>query len=503
MRCAGAPLTGLVAARGPPSRLRRRYADAPAGALFMRLKSRDVIVYRVRALDPPPAARCPKVVAKVVHKMTRDYRTGRQSEHLHMSDAEFNRRMGAVADAFGLDWLSAGDAALQALWQRKDGFAVNQLCLLGDAIAGFSVIDPKWVQDHVGKLKDADANSRRGSMFELLGGNLFRHVPQLIVPTKRNNPGYDFLLTVPDGATADLSLKGYGTSYHEAMFRDEAAKTEQALFGMLRERGSVGAVLLAVAKAYPGTTDWEVLRTSLGNLQIDQAVPRGIWSVKLGSLPRDFAPYSPHHLSHQVFFAAPFHKNESKNLSDKFDEAFANAERHAAEMSDHVRIVLMRVPETISLHTCDRWAKVYLADNPASPIDGIYLYQLAIVEQPSDQSVIGHALCISETRRFAQWRAPPGQPRRGFSLNLAVGTGTPPSGLQLLGGATPQTVEEAYHYQRGDYYRLYAVDPNKPTNVQIRNLASGIFQHAVLQSPEGHMSLAGIFPPLKDIALFD
>jgi hypothetical protein len=64
-------------------------------------------------------------------------------------------------------------------------------------------------------------------------------------------------------------------------------------------------------------------------------------------------------------------------------------------------------------------------------------------------------------------------------------------------------VEEAYHYQRGYYYRLYAVDPNKPTNVLIRNLASGIFQHAVLQSPEGHMSLAGIFPPLKDIALFD
>ena len=26
------------------------------------------------------------------------------------------------------------------------------------------------------------------------------------MPTRRDNPGYDFLLTMPDGATADLSL---------------------------------------------------------------------------------------------------------------------------------------------------------------------------------------------------------------------------------------------------------------------------------------------------------
>ncbi len=420
-----------------------------------------------------------------------------------MPDAEFNRRMGAVADAFGLDWLKKGDAAIQKLWQRKDGSAVNQLCLLGDAIAGFKTDSAKWVQEHVKALKGADANDRRGSMFELLGGNLFRHAPQVIVPTKRSNPGYDFLLTMPDGSTADLSLKGYGTSYHEAMFRQEAAKTEQALLSILKERNAVGAVLMAIASAYPATTHWEALRGSLADLQLDQAVPRGIWSVKLASLPHDFAPYSPHHLSHQVFFASPFHQNESKNLSDKFDGAFANAEKHAVDNPNGVRVVLMRVPESISLHACDRWAKAYLTDNPASPIDGIYLYQLAIVEQPNDQNVMGHALCVSETPRFAQWRSPPGQPHRGFSLNLAVGAAIPPSRLLLLGGTTAQTMEEAYHYQRGDYYRLYTVDPNEPTDVLIRNPASGIFQHAVLQSRDGHISLGGIFPPLKDITLFD
>jgi hypothetical protein len=420
-----------------------------------------------------------------------------------MSDEEFNRRMGAVADAFGLDWLSSGDAALQALWKRKDGFAVNELCLLGDAIAGFNEIDPKWVQDHVEKLKGTDANGRRGSMFELLGGNLFRHAPQSIVPTRRNNPGYDFLVAMRDGATADLSLKSYGTSYHEATFREEAAKSERALLSLLRERGSVGAVLMALANTYPSSTGWDALRTSLGSLPTDDAVPRGIWSVKLGSLPQDFAPYSPHHLSHQVFFAAPFHQNESKNLSDKFDGAFANAQKHAVETPNNVRIVLMRVPETISLHTCDRWVKAYLANNPASPIDGVYLYQLTVVEQPDDRSVMGHALCVSETPRFAECRAPPCGARRGFALNLAVGTGIPPSRLQLVGGPMPLNMEEAYHYQRGDLFRLYTFDPDKPTSVLIRNLASGIFQHAVLQSPDGHSALGGHFPPLKDITLFD
>lgn len=435
--------------------------------------------------------------------MTQNYRIGRQSEQLNMPDEEFNRRLGAVADAFGLDWLARGNAALQALWQRKDGAAVNELCLLGDAIAGFNEIDPKWVQDHIEKLKSADANSRRGSMFELLGGNLFRHAPQSIVPTKRNNPGYDFLLTMPDGATADLSLKSYGTSYHEGLFREEAAKSEQAFLDVLRDRGSVGAVLMALANAYPSSADWNTLRASLGNLLTDQALTQGIWSVKLGSLPSELAPYSPHHLSYQVFFAAPFHQNESKNLSDKFDSAFANAKKHAVETPNSIRIVLMRVPEAISLQTCDRWAKAYLADNLASPIDGIYLYQLAVVEQPNGRSVMGHALCVSETPRLAQWRAPSGGPQRGFALNLAVGTGIQPSRLQLVGGPVPLNFDDVYHYQRGDLFRHYPFDPNNPTNVLIRNLASGIFQHAVLQSPDGHITLGGHFPPLKDIRLFD
>jgi len=182
--------------------------------------------------------------------MTIDFKAGRQHAHLQMSDAEFNRRLGAVATAFGEDWLASGKEALPKLWQRKDGFAVNQLCLLGDAIAGLNSIDRKWVDEHVRKIKGRDANERRGSIFELLGANLFRQPPQGVTPTKSNNPGYDLVLKLRDSAIADISLKSYGTSVHETSFRLQAARTEEAAKALWSER-CAGGVLFAVVPILP------------------------------------------------------------------------------------------------------------------------------------------------------------------------------------------------------------------------------------------------------------
>ena len=187
--------------------------------------------------------------------MTSKYKAGRQSAHLNMSDEEFDRRLSAIADAFGADWLNAGTHPLQALWQRKDGFAVNQLCLLGDAIAGLGAINARWVEKHVEKIKGLDANERRGSMFELLGANLFRHEPQRVIPKQGGNPGYDFSLILPDGGAADLSLKGYGTSAHEANFRGEAAEAKEVFIRLLREKEASGGVLTAIANTYPSRAD--------------------------------------------------------------------------------------------------------------------------------------------------------------------------------------------------------------------------------------------------------
>jgi hypothetical protein len=435
--------------------------------------------------------------------MATDYKAGRQTIHLKMSDDELDRRLGAVADAFGSEWLSAANGhPLQALWQRQDGFAVSQLCILGHALAGLDPIDPRWVKEHVDKIKANEVNERRGSMFELLGTALFLKPPQTIKPTKRSNPGYDAILTLPDQATVDVSLKSYGTSTHEMEFRTQAEQAQEEFTSLLQSRNSVGGVLLVFANTFPSAQDWGRLRSALPTLQPNTPTTIGIWSAKLGSLPIDYAPYSADHLSYMVFIAAPFHKNESKNLSDKFDSAFANAERHAKQKPDGVRAVLLRVPETMSLKTCDTWAKGYLADNPNSPVDAIFLYQIAIVDQSNDHSVIGHAMSESTTPRFQTWRAS-GNPRRNISMELAVGVSVSPSLRPIVGGPAPINLHEAYAFQKGDLYTLHVVDLNKPTSATIRNLASGIFQHAVLKNSGGSMTLGGKFAPLKEISLFD
>ncbi|MGJ5041902.1 MULTISPECIES: hypothetical protein [unclassified Bradyrhizobium] len=435
--------------------------------------------------------------------MASRFAAGRQRDHLAMPDDEFDRRLGAIETAFGADWLATSDTSLGKLWRRKDAAAVNQLCLLGDAIAGLEGIDPNWVADHVKKIKSTDANSRRGSLFELMGVSLFHRPPQTVRPTTRNHPGYDAVVTTADGATADISLKSYGASAHEQEFTKQAKLTEEAILRVFKERGH-GGVLFAIANAYPSTADWNQLRDALPTLTSGQSASVGVWAVKLdNTLPQKFGPYSKQQISYQLFFGAPFHQNESKNLSDKFDGAFANATKHAETSPNGVRVVLMRVPETMSLPACDGWAKDYLKSNPASPIDAIFLYQLAVVDQPNGSSVMGHSLMVSDTPRFAAWRSAV-TPPRGLVMNLAVGIGIAPSRVLITNGPTNAVYQDGYHYQRGEFFTAYPHDPNRPTNVVLRNLASGIFQHAVIIYPNGtEQLLGGHFPPTKDITLFE
>jgi hypothetical protein len=436
--------------------------------------------------------------------MPKDYRKDRQSVHLNMSDAEFARRMGAVEDAFGVDWLSASEQyPLQLLWKRKDGFATNQLCVIGDAIATLSNIDKRWVDEHVKKIKGNDPNARKGSIFELIGANLFSRPPQTIRPTKRNAPGYDAVVTLPDGAEIDLSIKSYGTSTHEAAFREEAQQTEQAFLQLpvIRQQG---AALMAIADVFPAASDWNALRSALAQLTLgDPPRKLGAWTVKMAALPAEYAPYSPHHVSHQVFIFSPFHQNEKKNLLDKLDDAAANATKHACSRPNSVRAVLIRIPETISLSACKQWADQYIFDNPNGPVDAIKLYQLTVIDTDNDQSVMSNSIAVSKTSNFDDWCANPSGQRRRIAIEYPAGAPTEPTHRELRGGPVKIRLDEGYVYQRGEFYALRVVDPNKPTNFMLKNLASGMFLHVVLQHPDGHTTFGGYFPPTKDITLFD
>jgi hypothetical protein len=115
---------------------------------------------------------------------------------------------------------------------------------------------------------------------------------------------------------------------------------------------------------------------------------------------------------------------------------------------------------------------------------------------------MSHAFRISETAKFQAWRAPSGKQRRVLAINLAVGIGTPPSRVEMIGGPLRLPLNDGYFSQEGNFYTVYDFD-GRPVSATIKNLASGIFQHAVFRSAGGQMTLGGVFPLSKEITLFD
>jgi hypothetical protein len=446
--------------------------------------------------------------------MPKDNRIGRQTAHLAASSDEINQRFAALDEAFGEAWLSAGDHPLQALWQRNDSLAVNQLFLLGDAVGGLSAIDPRWVAQHVGKIKSIDLSKRRSSMFELLGVNLFRRPPQIIrpivPPIRIYEPHFDAVLVLVDGAQLEISLKGYGMSSHEEHFRREAAATERLFTDILKEQRRNAVYFGALASAYPSSTAWTALRSALPTLVL-KPPPRGqlslfgdVWFATVKPLAPEFGPYSDRYVSYQVFMLAPFHANESKNLFNKFEDAGANARAHGKPRDDVARVLLMRVPERISLSACERWTKDYVQKNQQGPLDSIYLYQLAVADLPDGQTGLTHTILPIEFPAFAAWRSPVGKLRRTVSIEYAVGEiATQPTQRQIVGGPMPLVLGEQYVYQKGAFFKVFAFDP-RGTHININNIASAIMQHAVLKTPDDRQTvLSGYFPPVKEITLFE
>jgi len=124
----------------------------------------------------------------------------------------------------------------------------------------------------------------------------------------------------------------------------------------------------------------------------------------------------------------------------------------------------------------------------------------SIVDQLDRSSWMEHSFLLSGTPQFETW-----QKAKTLSINFAVGIPrTRPSRVLITNGPTKADFRDGYHYQHGEYFTAYPFDPNRPTNSVSRNIASGIFQHAVIVLPDGtEQLLVGHFPPTKEITLFE
>lgn len=431
----------------------------------------------------------------------------RQTTHLRATDTgEIERRLKAVSVAFGSDWLFGPTTnPIAALAQRKDALATNQLVILGAAIEAGNAENPQWVRRQVNKIKGKNDGERRGATFELVALNMLRVPGRTVTPTANNFPGYDLVVTLADSAKMAVSLKNLAASTHERSFLREARAVEAAFEGALRDQGCNGLVLGALASSLPEAGDWKALTESLPALieQSKRQAPGGIWghekwAAVVRNAPAEVGALSQNYLSHQVFIASPFHPNEEKNLIDRLEDAAVNARKHALADPAIAHAVMIRVGEHMSLPPFGDWAQDYLDQHPAGPIDLVLLYQLAMVEI-GESSLLQHAIMPKFARSFARWA----RSERALAFNVVVGVGSATGSALQMAGFEDRSIERMYVHQSGEFYQLVDRQAGKPTEMRVRNLASGITQHAVVRWPDGSETvLGGIFPPTNSVTLF-
>ena len=431
-----------------------------------------------------------------------NYLASRQSAVPQADNAAFNARLDAVVKTFGADWLGRDHSnPVQALWSRKDAQSANELLLLGDAIVNLSTADTRWMERQADLIKNGDAGTRAGALFELLGLNLFHAPGQQVLPATANNPGYDGSVILDDGSSLMLSIKNHGISSKEAEFRSKAEKAKDVFVETCETRRQRAFVRIAATK-YPSDADWDRLRNDLP--AIVQAKPptgENLWSGWVQDIPAEFNPLSPNRVSYLFEIGAAYHPNEQKNFFENIRKGIANLENHqSSEPAQVCRALLLRLSANASIPDCVEWAKWYLGENPDTAVELILLYQAvpAMLDLVHGLSGITHCVVPVEGPRYQAWRR--GDPRRHFTIRTLIGSVvSKPTRMVMTDskGSNQVSIGKMYIYQRGDIYRFYP-GGQAPISANISTPAPGILIHADI---EGLGALQIIAPSNPELLL--
>jgi hypothetical protein len=430
-----------------------------------------------------------------------DHLSNRQNGLPEASRTELNSRLAAVAKCFGADWLVRNDGnPVQVLWSRKDAQSTNELLLLGDAIVNFAAADTAWVTRQINDIKTADAGTRAGALFELLGLNLFRGPGQRVLPAHANNPGYDASIVFDDGSALMLSIKNHGISSKEAEFRAKAEQAKDAFVAACEAQRRRAFVRIAATK-YPGEADWERLRDDIPNIvSAKPPVSENFWSGSVHDIPAEFQPLSPTRVSYLFQIAAAYHPNEQKNFFENIRKGIANLEKHQPSVPAEVcRTLLLRLSASASIADCIEWAKWYLGENPNTAVELILLYQAvpAVLNLARDISGITHCVIPVPGPRFQAWHS--ADRRRRFVMRTLIGTViAKPTRMVLTSGQGDQVpIEGMYFYERGEIYRFCPAGP-APVSARISRPSPGVLIHADIG---GLGAVQMIAPPNPELLL--
>ncbi|MHB2264801.1 hypothetical protein [Aliihoeflea sp. PC F10.4] len=428
----------------------------------------------------------------------------RQAAHLnHILTAEIDGCICAVELAFDAAWLAAvGDHRIQKLWKRQDAGATNELVNLGYILKEAEKKKPGLAATFASKIKKQDSNNQRGLLFELLviGGMVAQHGK--VEPTSANLPGYDLRIKYDDGAELLLSLKSWGSSQHERIFRKKASDLEQYIRKLAIRYKCYAVNVRVAAEGCPDEKAWDALRLAITEKLREQPLVRSSfavgseWDLVVGPVWSPNGPLSRSNLSHEVFVLSPYHRNEIANFKDKFKGAIANAEKYAMTKDGRMHGIVVRVPGNLSWSDANDVASTYLSDNQSGLVGMISLVQAAVVTDADGRSSQHVYVKSHASASYVAWLSP----KRAFGLRLKLATiGSEASrNVLVIDDGHQVELSNMYHYHSGDIFVRF-----DGSDATVSRLAPGLRQHAVITVGEEELVVSGRFADNDDLVLFD
>lgn len=446
---------------------------------------------------------------------------------LKMADDELEGYMQILIDSFSLEWLEKkNNHPIQILWERNDELATNELYSLAESIKSLNKIDPEWVKAQVKLAKSRDKNNSRGAIFELLALGMMNAPEHPVQPAKRNQAGYDGIITKSKGQHTRVSIKSYGCSNFQQQFEKKAKEIEKTVIKLLKKYNYQSSqIILDFPDIFPEKREWELLEKEIDRIfkeqrnatepftalvePIDPNTPlapgnsRAIFILIINPFRHNIDEFHPAFNSYTLLISAQYHKNEHLNIYSKLNDACSNLSKYAAiETNDIINSLIIHIPDTISLKQCTDWLDQYFNDFPDKPISFVVLYQVSVADDlTAKTSSINHCANIY-TRKGKKIEG-------SYKFCIPVGSvSNNSSGLQIIaefpnGDRKIIPIENKYTYQRGEHYIKMRPDGKGGYYGNINRLSHGVHTNVVMEFPCQKQSavIKGKFPPSDELLI--
>jgi hypothetical protein len=445
---------------------------------------------------------------------------------LNISNEEFSIILSAVEESFSTNWLTKEtNNPIQKLWNRKDILSSNELYSLGCSLKTINKLNPNWLKQQVKIIKGTDENNRNGALFEIFALNILHNeLLHPISPARKNQSGYDAILNCADDLKLRVSVKNYGKSGFQKDFETQCENLVPTIKRLLEKYSyPPSQVFLDFQDYYPNLENFKRVKSDLdiafktikdskekfyGQAElIDKSKERSVENTRVNFIliisPLPIEDLDDNYTSFTFISTAKYHNNENRNLYSKIDKACENLAKHSNIESDLIKnILIIKIPNTISLEISATWVKDYFIKNPQKPISMIILYQTAVSHDLGENNYkIIHSINTITNNNFVL--------KQSLKCSVPVGlvslNSTFPIFIFLNPDGTQETLEikNKYYYQNGVLYKKFITNSKGESQGEITTFASGIKTKLVGQLPNSNEKfiMEGKFPPKDEVLI--